>query len=101
MTIEKILKKGYTEYKPSPTQNCDRFFQKRVSDNKGIKYFIDIEYFAHVIHSEEHEWFTFVMNYEKDNYHVTARFGGNENLEEMEKILEDFFIYKESAMGRK
>ena len=60
-----------------------------------MKYFINVEYFNTEFHGEKREGFEFQLTYAKDNYNLSARFFGNENLEEMECILEDFVLKNE------
>lgn len=40
ITPEALIAAGYQEFRPPPTDNADRMFQRRVTDDGGTRYFV-------------------------------------------------------------
>ena len=63
---EKLIEEGYIEY-PSFVTNEDRFFQKKFTDKKGIKYLINVNhYFTNKPNSQQLRFWNFDIQIETD-----------------------------------
>ena len=90
MTEKVLINAGYKEAPvPVVEQNANRFFQKKVKDDKGIKYFIDV--YEYEISDEYNYEFKLVT--QKDKFWVRTTIYSIENmtLEEIEKDIEDIW----------
>ena len=90
MTEKVLINAGYKE-EPVPVveQYANRFFQKKIKDEKGIKYFIDV--YEYEISDEYNYEFKLVT--QKDKFWVRTTIYSIENmtLEEIEKEIEDIW----------
>ena len=90
MTEKVLISAGYKE---APVlvveQYANRFFQKKVKDDKGIKYFIDV--YEYEISDEYNYEFKLVT--QKDKFWVRTIIYSIENMtiEEIEKEIEDIW----------
>lgn len=102
MVDERLLERGYKQYKPTPFDNESIVarFQKRFDDDFGKKYFIDVlkwsqEYVP--VDRRDKWWKPFVYEYD-----VQVSVGENENpinleffsswtIEDVEEFMENFF----------
>lgn len=90
MTEKVLINAGYNEVPvPVVEQYANRFFQKKVKDDKGIKYFIDV--YEYEISDEYNYEFKLVT--QKDKFWVRTTIYSIENmtLEEIEKEIEDIW----------
>ncbi len=90
MTDKVLLNAGYMEFDvPETEQYANRFFQKKVKDNKGIKYYIDVyEYELYDTYNYE-----FILVTNKDKFWVQTKIYAidNMNLDEIEEAIEDIW----------
>ena len=90
MTEKVLINAGYKEAPvPVVEQYENRFFQKKVKDDKGIKYFIDV--YEYEI-SDEYNY-EFKLLTQKDKFWVRTTIYSIENMtiEEIEKEIEDIW----------
>ncbi len=90
MTEKVLINAGYKEAPvPVVEQYANSFFQKKVKDDKGIKYFIDV--YEYEISDEYNYEFKLVT--QKDKFWVRTTIYSIENmtLEEIEKEIEDIW----------
>ena len=90
MTEKVLINAGYKEAPVTVVeQYANRFFQKKVKDDKGIKYFIDV--YEYEISDEYNYEFKLVT--QKDKFWVRTTIYSIENmtLEEIEKEIEDIW----------
>lgn len=90
MTEKVLINAGYKEAPvPVVEQYANRFFKKKVKDDKGIKYFIDV--YEYEISDEYNYEFKLVT--QKDKFWVRTTIYSIENmtLEEIEKEIEDIW----------
>ena len=90
MTEKVLINAGYKETPvPVVEQYANRFFQKKIKDEKGIKYFIDV--YEYEISDEYNYEFKLVT--QKDKFWVRTTIYSIENmtLEEIEKEIEDIW----------
>ena len=90
MTEKVLINAGYKEAPvPVVEQHANRLFQKKIKDDKGIKYFIDV--YEYEISDEYNYEFKLVT--QKDKFWVRTTIYSIENmtLEEIEKEIEDIW----------
>lgn len=90
MTEKVLISAGYKEAPvPVVEQYANRFFQKKVKDDKGIIYFIDV--YEYEISDEYNYEFKLVT--QKDKFWVRTTIYSIENMtiEEIEKEIEDIW----------
>lgn len=90
MTEQILLNNGYKEFEIPPfDEYVDRFFQKKIKDDKGIKYFIDV-YEYEFMDSCNYE---FRLTTNKDKFWVSARLYSIDNmtLDEIEREIENIW----------
>lgn len=89
MTEKVLINAGYKEAPvPVVEQYANRFFQKKIKDDKGIKYFIDV--YEYEISNEYNYEFKLVT--QKDKFWVRTTIYSIENMtiEEIEKEMKTF-----------
>ena len=99
MTDRELIKKGYYEYKPTPfhDNSVEKAFQRRVKDEKGTKYFIDIEKYKPIIHPSTGEElgggyeFTSQLRYKKNDCPLNLRMFAECTVEQFEEFMENLF----------
>ena len=99
MTDEKIIEMGYNKYEPTPihTDNVEACFQKRVRDDKGTKYFIDIEKSKPWTHPHTGEEFppsyefTTQLYYKDNDCPLNLRMFAGCTVEQFEEFMEKLF----------
>lgn len=90
MTEKVLLNSDYKEFKvPISMPYANRFFQKKIKDKKGIKYFIDV-YEYEMQDSLEYE---FELHSHKRNFWVDTTLHGIDGMtiKEIEKEIEDIW----------
>lgn len=91
MTDKVLFNGGYTEYPVSPfDEYVNRFFQKKIADDKGIKYFIDVREYE--LFGERDFEFT-ISTKKEDFYNARILIYSSKamTLEEIEEELEQFW----------
>ena len=99
MTDKKIIEMGYNKYEPTPihTDNVEACFQKRVRDDRGTKYFIDIEKSKPWIHPHTGEEFppsyefTTQLCYKDNDCPLNLRMFAGCTVEQFEDFMEKVF----------
>lgn len=90
MTDKVLLNSGYKEYQvPTGEPYANRFFQKKVKDKKGIKYFIDV-YEYEIMDSMNYE-FKLVCNQDKFWVRTTLYAIDCLTIEEVEAEIENIW----------
>ena len=87
MTDKVLLDSGYREYPlPIGGEYANRFFQKKIKDEKGIKYYIDV--FEYELQNEYN--YEFILYTSTDKFYVKSLLYGFESLtiEEIESEIE-------------
>lgn len=98
MNDNDILDVGYTEYKPSPfhSDSITKCFQKRFDDEKGKKYFIDINKWELPPHPHTGEKFPtsyeFETQFNKDDKPMNITLFNRWEIEEAEQFFEEMWI---------
>ena len=90
MTEKVLLQAGYKEdIVPVVEQYANRFFQKKIKDDKGIKYYIDV-YEYEISDGYDYE---FKLITQKDKFWVKTTIYGIDNmtLEEIEEEIENIW----------
>lgn len=104
MTDKVLLNAGYKECEvPVVEQYANRYFQKKIKDEKGIKYFIDVYEFE----LNDHNDYEFILVTQKDKFWVSTKIYAIDNMDlnEIEFEIEDIwkkcnFNYYELYEGR-
>ncbi len=87
---------GYKEYKNNPSVG-DRFFQKKFTDKKGVKYFINVKHFYYSNNGKQSRFWDFSMQLELEkgsvNFETIQWFNQNgeysgRNVEDVEEYFE-------------
>lgn len=99
LTDEMLIEKGYKEWPPSRWQHKDieKFFQKRIRDDKGTRYFIDVEKWKEVVHPYTGETFPSSYVYKAQLYKrgthdaFDMEFHSSWDLDDVEAFLENLF----------
>jgi hypothetical protein len=90
MTEKVLLNAGYREYEvPVIDQYANRFFQKKIKDAKGIKYYIDVyEYELNDTYDYE-----FILVSHTDRFWVRTKIYSIDNmdLDEIEIVIENIW----------
>lgn len=102
MVDEKLLDRGYKQYKPTlfDNESIVARFQKRFDDDFGKKYFIDVlkwsqEYVP--VDRRDKWWKPFVYEYEvqvsigEDENSINLEFSSSWTIEDVEEFMENFF----------
>lgn len=98
MNDNDILNAGYKEYKPTPfhSEGVTRCFQKRFDDEKGKKYFIDInkwEFPPHPHTGEQiPESYEFETQFNKNDKPMNITLFNRWEIEEVEQFFEEMWI---------
>lgn len=90
MSEELLLNAGYVEFDvPETEQYANRFFQKKIKDNKGVKYYIDV-YEYELYDSYDYE---FILVTSNDKFWIRTKIYAieNANLDEIEKAIENIW----------
>jgi hypothetical protein len=74
ISVEKLLEAGYVEYGQSTNDYGVRTFQKKFTDEKGVKFFIDCKYYFFSINGKQSRFWDFKMqiNTEKGSVEFTT-----------------------------
>lgn len=92
--FDEILENGYKEYPVNSFVKCDKFFQKRFRDEKGTKYFIDIEYFEHQGILEPSFEYVVYFTVGEDNRAIRIRLYSGWSLTQVEEFVEKMWKTK-------
>lgn len=100
-----LLDNGYTEYEQRGSDFGERFFQKKVTDKRGVKYFIDCKYYFFAINGKQSRFWDFSMQLETKNGAVEIQtvqwfnqdgiHSGN-TIKDVEEYLEKIWITHDS-----
>lgn len=90
MTDKVLINAGYKECEvPVTEQYANRFFQKKIKDEKGIKYFIDVYEYE----ISDHYDYEFILVTQKDKFWVKTKIYAIDDmdLDEIEFEIEDIW----------
>ena len=90
---EELIKHGYKTYDSGVLYNAIRLYQKRIKDDKGTKYFIDI--YEYMLKSKDSYEARLVTSLKDDTYSINILFyciDDNTTIEQLEKDIEDIWI---------
>lgn len=100
MTDKDLLDRGYTEYppvKPFHSDGIEKFFQKCFKDEKGEKYYIDVNKWEGWTHPRTGQEFPPAYEYSVQLYHkdthnaIDMLFSASWDVESVEKHIELLF----------
>jgi len=74
LTIEKFLSLGYTQHKPTSFDNYDILLQKRVDDEHGIKYYINVHVYDRI------NWISFPKELPRYGFEPEVQFREDERV---------------------
>lgn len=91
MSEKVLLNSRYKEFEvPESNSYANRFYQKKISDKKGIKYFIDVYEYE----IQDSLMYEFELHLQKRNFWINTTLYGVDNMtiEEIEKEIENIWV---------
>lgn len=70
ISIELLKQKDYSEYQQQNSEYGDKFFQKKFTDKKGVKYFINCKYYFFSNNGQQSRFWEFSMQLNTEKSYV-------------------------------